>query len=58
MAQIQIDKELFIELCKYHLGDLRNPEREQRIKDGLNRKLDKAAAREKYMENHTTTKSF
>ena len=53
MAQIQIDKELFMELCKYHLGDLRSPEREQRIKDGLNRKLDK----EKYMENRTD-KSF
>lgn len=57
MAQIQIDKELFMELCKYHLGDLRSPEREQRIKDGLNRKLDKAAAREKYMGNRTD-KSF
>lgn len=58
MAQIQIDKNLFLDLCKYHLAGLKDPEREQRIITALQAKIDKSVARERYMENRTITKSF
>lgn len=48
--QIQISKELFLELCRYHLGgeNLRTPDREQRIKQGLSDKLDAVKRRVDY----------
>lgn len=38
-VQVQIPAELFSRLCAYHLLDRREPEQEQAIKTGLQRKL-------------------
>lgn len=48
--QIQIDKALFLDLYKWHVGGLCDPEREARIKAGLETKFAKAAAREHYSD--------
>ena len=48
--QIQIDKALFHDLYKWHVGGLCDPEREARIKAGLEAKAAKAAARERYSD--------
>jgi hypothetical protein len=48
--QIQIDKALFLDLYKWHVGGLCDPEREARIKAGLEAKAAKAAARERYSD--------
>lgn len=45
--QIQIDRTLFLDLYKWHVGGLCDPEREARIKAGLEAKAAKAAARER-----------
>lgn len=39
MRNIQISEELFSRLCAYHLLDRREPEQEQAIKAGLQKKL-------------------
>lgn len=48
--QIQISKELFLELCRYHLGgdNFRTIGREQRIQQGLQNKLDAVKRRSDY----------
>lgn len=48
--QIQIDRTLFLDLYKWHVGGLYDPEREARIKAGLETKAAKAAARERYSD--------
>lgn len=48
--QIQIDRTLFLDLYKWHVGGLCDPEREARIKAGLEAKFAKAAAREHYSD--------
>lgn len=48
--QIQIDRTLFLDLYKWHVGGLCDPEREARIKAGLEAKAAKAAAREHYSD--------
>lgn len=48
--QIQVDKTLFLDLYKWHVGGLCDPEREARIKAGLEAKAAKAAARERYAD--------
>lgn len=48
--QIQIDRTLFLDLYKWHVGGLCDPEREARIKAGLEAKAAKAAARERYSD--------
>lgn len=53
MAQVQIDEKIFQDLCKYHLFGLKDAEREQRIIAALQAKMEKSAARERYMENLT-----
>lgn len=50
IPQIQIDKALFLDLYKWHVGGLCDPEREARIKAGLEAKATKAAARERYSD--------
>lgn len=50
IPQIQIDKALFLDLYKWHVGGLCDPEREARIKAGLEAKAAKAAARERYSD--------
>lgn len=49
-SQIQIDRTLFLDLYKWHVGGLCDPEREDRIKAGLEAKAAKAAARERYSD--------
>lgn len=39
MSNIQISEELFSRLCAYYLLDRREPEQEQAIKAGLQKKL-------------------
>lgn len=53
--QIQITEELFLELCRYHLGgdNFRIIEREQRIQQGLSDKLDAIKRRSDYRQNRS-----
>lgn len=55
--QVQIDKELFLDLCRYHIADLKDAEREQRIITALEAKINKLASRERYIQDHFTNKS-
>ena len=48
--QLQIDRTLVLDLYKWHVGGLCDPEREARIKAGLEAKAAKAAARERYSD--------
>lgn len=50
--QIQITEELFLELCRYHLGgdNFQIIEREQRIQRGLQNKLDAVKRRADYQK--------
>lgn len=49
-VQVQIPAELFSRLCAYHLLDRREPEQEQAIKTGLQRKLTAIQRRTDYAE--------
>lgn len=46
--KIQIPYDLFMDLCRYHLSGLQDPDIEQHIKAGLQDKLSRSAAREQY----------
>lgn len=50
MSNIQISEELFSRLCAYHLLDRREPEQEQAIKAGLQKKLTAIQRRTDYAE--------
>lgn len=50
MSNIQISEELFSRLCAYHLLDRREPEQEQAIRAGLQRKLTAIQRRTNYAE--------
>lgn len=50
MKQVQIPEELFSRLCAYHLLDRREPEQEQAIRTGLQRKLTSIQRRTDYAE--------
>lgn len=45
---IQIPQELFLQLCKFHLADLKDLETSEAIYKGLCEKLDQMARRELY----------
>lgn len=45
---IQIPREIFLDLCKWHLFNLHDPEREQRIKQALQEKMNSTRNRENY----------
>ena len=45
---IQISREIFLDLCKWHLLNLHDPEREQRIKQALQGKMESTRNRENY----------
>ena len=51
---VQIPRELFMALCRWHLGGIQDPEAEEAIRAGLQRKLDAAAARENFKKRLTT----
>lgn len=53
MSKIQIDKELFLDLCRWHLAGLQDEARKQRIESALKAKIDSMAARQEYTEGHT-----
>lgn len=46
--QVQIEEQLLLDLCKYHLAGVRDPETEERIRRGLEDKMQRAAARQQY----------
>lgn len=48
MKNIQIPKELFLDLCRHHLAGIRSPEQDQRIQQGLQDKLDAVKRRSDY----------
>lgn len=45
---IQIPREIFLDLCKWHLFNIHDPEREQRIKETLEAKMNSTRNRENY----------
>lgn len=50
--QVQIPYDLLTDLCRYHLAGITDdPEIEERIRAGLQDKMDSAAARERYARN-------
>ena len=57
LPKIQISYDLFMDLCRYHLSGLHDPDIEQRIKTGLQNKANRAAARETYARNLHTERS-
>ena len=50
---MQIDEKLFLSLVQYHLLGLQDPEREQRIRAGLQAKMDAIARRRLYSASRT-----
>ena len=50
MKQVQIDETLFFDLARYHLLDQRGEELESRIREGLEQKSRRMAARQRYAE--------
>ena len=53
MSKIQIDKELFLDLCRWHLAGLQDEARKQRIESALRAKIDSMAARQEYTKGRT-----
>lgn len=45
---ILIEKDLFIELIRYHIGEIRDEDIEMRIYKGLEKKLNKIVKHENY----------
>lgn len=54
MKNIQIPKELFLDLCRHHLAGIRSPEQNQRIQQGLQNKLDAVKRRSDYQKQRVT----
>lgn len=54
MKNIQIPKELFLDLCRQHLAGIRSPEQDQRIQQGLQNKLDAVKRRSDYQKQRVT----
>ncbi len=48
MKSYMIPEDLFLELVKYHLLDLQEPERAERIRNGLSAKMQADARRRSY----------
>lgn len=45
---VQISQELFLDLLRYHIADMRDAETEQRIINGITAKVDKMSAHQEY----------
>ena len=54
VTQVQIDERLFYDLAKYHCLGQQNEELESRIREGLEQKVEKMAARQRYAERLKT----
>lgn len=50
MANVQIPEELFLELCKYHLLDIKDEQVAIRIANGLEQKYETIKRRTEYTE--------
>lgn len=50
MKNIQIPKELFLDLCNYHIAGIRSSEQDQRIQQGLQNKLNAVRRRADYQK--------
>lgn len=50
MKKVQIDESLFYDLARFHLLGQRSEELESRIREGLEQKIEKMAARQRYAE--------
>ena len=57
MKQVQISETLFTDLVKYHLGDIRDLDLEERIHQGLQEKFDRSVRRDLYRKFHDETLS-
>lgn len=53
MKNVQIPKELFLDLCNYHLAGIRSPGQDQRIQQGLQNKLDAVQRRAAYQKRRS-----
>lgn len=53
---IQIPREIFLDLCKWHLFNLHDPKREQRIKQALEEKMNSTRNRENYSITDASSK--
>ena len=51
MKSYMIPEDLFLDLVKYHLLDMQDPERAERIRNGLNAKMQADARRRNYEDN-------
>ena len=51
--QVQIPEELFLDLLRWHSFEIRDPEAEERIRHGLETKLDAMARRQMYTDSKT-----
>lgn len=54
MKNVQIPKELFLDLCNYHLAGIHSPGQNQRIQQGLRNKLDAVRRRSDYHQKRDT----
>ena len=54
MKNIQVPENLFYDLAKYHCLGQQNEELESRIREGLEQKVEKMAARQRYAERLKT----
>lgn len=50
MKNIQIPVDLFLDLCNYHLADIRSSGQDQRIQQGLQNKLNAVKRRADYQK--------
>ena len=51
MKSYMIPEDLFLDLVKYHLLELQEPERAERIRAGLDAKMQADARRKEYEDN-------
>lgn len=51
---VQISEDLFFDLAKYHCLGQQNEELKSRIREGLEQKIEKMAARQRYAERLKT----
>lgn len=51
MRNVQISEELFLDLVRWHLLDLQDPDLQIRILNGLQDKLDRLSSHDEYSRN-------
>lgn len=55
--QVMITEELFYDLVRWHLIDLRDPDLQVRIQSGLQDKLDRMSSHDEYCRNMSKHKN-